>query len=221
MEKMEAIFAPRSVAVVGASTTPGKVGHDIFANILKGGYQGVLYPVNPSARSILSVRAYPGVGEIPDDIDIAINSGRTSAGAQAAASHTGALAGTEAVYDAIFEQAGVIRVNTLDELFDFANAFSYKVRSALGKMARRIPNGNRVAIVTNAIRATKLLKGFRGAPATDLEALQQALVRPSDLAINHPEIKELDINPLLVHPKGQGVTVADCRMLLAASEDAD
>ena len=56
MEKMEAIFSPESVAVVGASTTPGKVGHDIFANILRGGYQGVLYPVNPTAKSVLSVR---------------------------------------------------------------------------------------------------------------------------------------------------------------------
>ncbi len=332
MEKIEAIFAPRSVAVLGASTTPGKVGHDIFANILKGGYQGVLYPVNPSAKSILSVRAYPGVSDVPDEVDLAmiilppqravqavadsiakgvkgivivsagfrevgpegraiedrivamcreagvrvvgpnclgvinphpsvslnasfsarmpasgnisfisqsgalctavldfaadrdfgfskfisignkadvdeldlleylhrdtstnvimlyieelrrgdrfietvnaitsgnrptpvlvIKSGRTSAGAQAAASHTGALAGTEAVYDAIFEQAGVIRVNAIDELFDFANAFSFKVQSALGKMMRRIPSGNRVAIVTNA--------GGPGIVATDM-----------------------------------------------------
>ncbi|MGD9097122.1 MAG: CoA-binding protein, partial [Desulfobacterales bacterium] len=72
MNKMEAIFAPRSVAVIGASTTPGKVGHDIFANILKGGYQGVLYPVNPTAKSILSVRAYPGVSDVPDEVDLAM-----------------------------------------------------------------------------------------------------------------------------------------------------
>ena len=56
----------------------------------------------------------------------------------------------EAVYDAIFEQAGVIRVDTIDELFDFANAFAFKSESAVGKISRRIPNGNRVAIVTNA-----------------------------------------------------------------------
>ncbi|MCG2759193.1 MAG: hypothetical protein L6263_12285 [Desulfobacteraceae bacterium] len=40
MQNLDAIFSPQSVAVVGASTTPGKVGHDIFANILRGGYKG-------------------------------------------------------------------------------------------------------------------------------------------------------------------------------------
>jgi len=332
MERIDAIFSPQSVAVVGASTTPGKVGHDIFANILRGRYQGTLYPVNPSARSVLSVRAYASITEIPDTVDLAmiilppnravgaieeaihkgvkgvvvvsagfrevgaegraiedrlvamcreagvrmvgpnclgvinphasvrlnasfsarmpnpgnisfisqsgalctavldfaaardfgfskfisignkadvdeldllqylhqdldtdvimlyveelrrgssfvktvkeitsgdrptpvlvIKSGRTSAGAEAAASHTGALAGTEAVYDAIFEQAGVIRVDTIDELFDFANAFAFKSESRLGKITRRIPNGNRVAIVTNA--------GGPGIVATDM-----------------------------------------------------
>ncbi|UCF90083.1 MAG: acetate--CoA ligase family protein [Desulfobacterales bacterium] len=333
MEKLDAIFAPQSVAVVGASAQPGKVGHDIFANILRGGYRGTLYPVNPRARSILSVRAYPSITEIPDDVDLAIiilppplalqaveeavekgvkgivivsagfreiggegleiedkivaicqdagvrvvgpnclgvinplpsvrlnasfsarmpqagnisfisqsgalctavldfaadrdfgfskfisignkadvdeldllryfhkdqdtevimlyleelrrgpefievvkqitcgdyrptpvlviKSGRTSAGARAAASHTGALAGTEAVYDAIFQQAGIIRVDSINELFDFATAFAYKNESELGKLRRKVPAGNRVAIVTNA--------GGPGIVATDV-----------------------------------------------------
>ncbi|MDP3285347.1 MAG: CoA-binding protein, partial [Desulfobacterales bacterium] len=72
MSNLDPIFSPKSVAVIGASTTPGKVGHDIFANILKGGYTGTLYPVNPSAKSVLSVKAYPGLTEIPDDVDLAI-----------------------------------------------------------------------------------------------------------------------------------------------------
>jgi acetyl coenzyme A synthetase (ADP forming)-like protein len=330
---LDAIFEPKSVAVIGASTTPGKVGHDIFVNILKGGYTGTLYPVNPNARSISSVRAYQSLTEIPDEIDLGIvilppkaalqsvqeavekgvkgivvvsagfreigpegraiedrlvatcreagvrligpnclgvinplpavrlnasfstrmpkagnvsfisqsgalctavldfaadrnfgfskfisignkadvdeldllrylhrdhdteviliyveelrrgpdfiqavkeitcgdyrpkpvlviKSGRTSAGAQAAASHTGSLAGTEGVYDAIFVQAGIIRVASIDELFDFATAFAYKNESELGKMRRKVPAGNRVAIVTNA--------GGPGIVATDM-----------------------------------------------------
>ncbi|MBI9083560.1 MAG: acetate--CoA ligase family protein [Desulfobacterales bacterium] len=332
MDRLDAIFSPRSLAVVGASTTPGKVGHDIFVNILKGGYTGTLYPVNPSARSVACVRAYPTLKDIPDEVDLAmiilppkaalsaveaaiekkvkglvivsagfrevgeagraiedrmvamcreagvrmvgpnclgvinpnpevrlnasfsarmpesgnvsfisqsgalctavldfaadrefgfskfisignkadvdeldllrylhqdvntevimiyleelrrgfefieavkeitsgdnpkpvlaIKSGRTSAGALAAASHTGALAGTEAVYDAIFQQSGIIRVESIDELFDFATAFAYKNESALGKMRRKVPEGNRVAIVTNA--------GGPGIVATDM-----------------------------------------------------
>jgi len=332
MRSLDAVFAPNAIAVIGASTTPGKVGYDIFANILTGGYKGTLYPVNPAAKSILSMRAYPTIGEIPDAVDLSIivlptgatlraveesvqkgvkaivivsagfrevgkkgleveneivaicreagvrvvgpnclgvinplpgvsmnasfsarmpspgnisfisqsgalcsavldfaadrgfgfskfisignkadvdeidllqylhddadtavimiyleelrkgeafvsmarqvtsgnrptpvlvvKSGRTSAGAVAAASHTGALAGTEAVYDAIFKQSGIIRAESVNELFDFADAFAYKQESPLGKIRRKLPTGKRVAIVTNA--------GGPGILATDM-----------------------------------------------------
>ena len=332
MTSLDAVFAPNAIAVIGASTTPGKVGYDIFANILMGGYKGMLYPVNPAAKSILSMRAYPTIGEIPDAVDLSIivlptattlraveesvkkgvkaivivsagfrevgkkgleveneivsicreagvrvvgpnclgvinplpgvsmnasfsarmpspgnisfisqsgalcsavldfaadrgfgfskfisignkadvdeidlleylhddadtavimiyleelrkgeafvsmarqvtsgnrptpvlvvKSGRTSAGAAAAASHTGALAGTEAVYDAIFKQSGIIRADSVNELFDFADAFAYKQESPLGKIRRKLPTGKRVAIVTNA--------GGPGILATDM-----------------------------------------------------
>ncbi|MFH1153390.1 MAG: acetate--CoA ligase family protein [Pseudomonadota bacterium] len=72
MDKLDAIFAPESIAVIGASSQKGKVGHDIFANILYGGYQGTIYPVNPTAKSILSVKCYPSVAAIPDPIDLAM-----------------------------------------------------------------------------------------------------------------------------------------------------
>jgi acetyltransferase len=332
MNGLDCIFSPKSVAVLGASSTPGKVGHDIFINILKGGYTGTLYPVNPKARSVSCIKAYPTITELEDDVELAIvilpppaaligvkeaidkgvkgmvivsagfrevggegleienrivsmcreagvrmvgpnclgvinplpsvslnasfsarmpspgkisfisqsgalctavldfaadrdfgfskfisignkadvdeldllqylhedmdtevimiyleelrrgpefietvreitsgrrrtpvlviKSGRTSAGARAAASHTGALAGSEAVYDSIFEQSGIIRANSIHELFDFAGAFAYKTESALGKTSRKLPSGNRVAIVTNA--------GGPGIVATDM-----------------------------------------------------
>ncbi|MCX5837461.1 MAG: acetate--CoA ligase family protein [Deltaproteobacteria bacterium] len=332
MKGLDAIFSPEAVAIIGASNSPGKVGHDIFANILHGGFQGTLYPVNPKAMSILSVKTFPTINAISDNVDLSIiilppraclaaveesiekgvkgivivsagfrevggegleienrivslckeagvrlvgpnclgvinpvpgvslnasfskrmpicgnisfisqsgalctavldfaadrnfgfskfisignkadvdeldlllylhddlntaviilyleelrkgqefieavknitsghrptpvliiKSGRTSAGAQAAASHTGALAGTEAVYDAIFKQAGIIRAESIAELFDFANAFAFKRESALGKATRKIPSGRSVAIVTNA--------GGPGILATDM-----------------------------------------------------
>ncbi|MGO9213246.1 MAG: acetate--CoA ligase family protein, partial [Syntrophales bacterium] len=340
MNGLNAIFSPESVAIIGASNTPGKVGHDIFANILSGHYQGTLYPVNPKAKSILSVKAYHSVTDIADNIDLgiiilppaaaltaieegvrkgikgfvivsagfrevggagleienrivamcreagvrlvgpnclgvinpiptvslnasfsarmpspgnisfisqsgalctavldfaadrdigfskfisignkadvdeldllqffhedqdtavvmlymeelrkgvefistvkeitsgarptpvlAIKSGRTKAGAAAAASHTGALAGTEAVYDAIFKQSGLIRADSIDELFDYANVFAYKQESKLGKRARVLPKGNRVAIVTNA--------GGPGILATDVTVSSDLLL---------------------------------------------
>jgi acetate---CoA ligase (ADP-forming) len=72
MDKLDAIFAPETIAVIGASTQKGKVGHDIFANILSGGYKGTLYPVNPKARSVLSVKCYTTITNIPDPIDLAM-----------------------------------------------------------------------------------------------------------------------------------------------------
>ena len=71
---------------------------------------------------------------------IAVKSGRTMAGAKAASSHTGALAGMDVATDALFEAAGVLRVNTVEELFDLAQAFAYQP----------IPKGNRIAIMSNA-----------------------------------------------------------------------
>lgn len=322
MRDLDPIFAPKSVAIVGASITPGKVGHDIFVNILKSDYQGTLFPVNPKAHAVKCVKAYPSISELPEPAELAIiilppkaalaavdeaaargikgivivsagfrevgeegrriedqiaarcreagirlvgpnclgvinphasvrlnasfsarmpafghisfisqsgalctavldfaadrdfgfskfisignkadvdeldllrylhkdpdtevimiyleelrrgaefiqavkeitrgtrptpvlvvKSGRTQAGAQAAASHTGSLAGSEGVYEAFFQQSGIIRANSIEELFNFAAAFSNK----------KIPRGNRVAIVTNA--------GGPGIVATDM-----------------------------------------------------
>ncbi len=72
MDQLDAIFAPETIAVIGASTTKGKVGHDIFANILSGGFKGTLYPVNPKAKSVLSVKCYTSISTIPDPIDLAM-----------------------------------------------------------------------------------------------------------------------------------------------------
>ena len=71
---------------------------------------------------------------------IALKAGRTSAGAQAASSHTAALAGSEAAVDALFRQAGVLRVDTLEELLDVAALLS----------RQPLPAGPRVGILTNA-----------------------------------------------------------------------
>jgi acetyltransferase len=69
------------------------------------------------------------------------------------------------------------------------------------------------------IKGYKLLRGFRGRPRVDLEAVERAIVSMSDLGLHHPEILEMDINPMLVHPEGSGATVADCRMVLQPTTD--
>jgi acetate---CoA ligase (ADP-forming) len=66
------LLAPRSIAVVGASRTPGKIGHELFRNLLAYGFEGPVYPVHPTSVSIAGVRAYASLSEVPDAVDLAI-----------------------------------------------------------------------------------------------------------------------------------------------------
>jgi acetate---CoA ligase (ADP-forming) len=69
---LDPLFRPRSIAVIGASRTPGTVGYEIVHNLLTEGFTGALYPVNPKATSVHSVPAYRTVSDIPGEIDVAI-----------------------------------------------------------------------------------------------------------------------------------------------------
>ena len=69
-----------------------------------------------------------------------MKSGGTGAGASAASSHTGSLAGSEAAYESLFERAGIVRCNSIDTQFDFAQAFALQP----------LPQGSGVAVITNA-----------------------------------------------------------------------
>ncbi len=69
---VQRLLAPTSIAVIGASRRPGSIGHDMVRRLIEGGFQGPVYPVNPTARSVASVRAYPNVRDVPDDVDLAV-----------------------------------------------------------------------------------------------------------------------------------------------------
>lgn len=66
------MFNPSSVAVVGASRSPEKIGNVVLRNILQSGYKGKVFPINPSASEILELRTYPKMSEIPEEVDQAI-----------------------------------------------------------------------------------------------------------------------------------------------------
>jgi acetyltransferase len=72
MQGIEYLLSPQSIAVVGASNRPGSLGLAIFRNLLEAAYQGILYPVNPKAKSIQGVKAYPNLVDIPDEVDMAV-----------------------------------------------------------------------------------------------------------------------------------------------------
>lgn len=69
---LDNFFNPKSIAVIGASRTPGKVGYDILKNLIQYGYQGAVYPINPEASEILGLKAYPSILDVPDGIGLAV-----------------------------------------------------------------------------------------------------------------------------------------------------
>jgi acetyltransferase len=72
MQRLDSIFYPKSIAIIGASRTPGSVGHSLLANIIDSRFQGIVYPVNPKAKGILGIKCFPDVTSIPDEIDLAV-----------------------------------------------------------------------------------------------------------------------------------------------------
>ena len=125
---------------------------------------------DPSAKSILlyiesltNFRKFMSASRSVSRIKpiIVLKAGRSEAGAEAAASHTGAMAGEDAVYDAAFKRAGIVRVDTIQDLFDCAELMAKQPR----------PRGSRLAIVTNG--------GGPGVMATD--AMARADLTPAPL----------------------------------------
>ena len=71
-EVLNGLIRPKNVAIIGASVTPGKIGHTVVLNLIKGGYTGGIYPVNPESEEILGKKVYKSVKDIPGPVDAAI-----------------------------------------------------------------------------------------------------------------------------------------------------
>lgn len=71
-DEIESIFYPKSIAVVGTNKVRGTVPSDIFSNILKDDFQGIIYPVNPKERFISGLKVYKYVVDIEDEVDLAV-----------------------------------------------------------------------------------------------------------------------------------------------------
>ncbi len=71
-EVLNSLFRPKSIAVVGASTQPGKIGYTVLKNLLESKYDGKIYPVHPEATEILDLKAYPSITAVPGSVDAAV-----------------------------------------------------------------------------------------------------------------------------------------------------
>jgi len=70
--RLDAIFKPRSVAMIGASGTPGKLGYDVLYNLIHAGFKGAIFPVNPKADELLGLKSYRDIASIPTAPDLAV-----------------------------------------------------------------------------------------------------------------------------------------------------
>jgi acetyl coenzyme A synthetase (ADP forming)-like protein len=70
--KLDAIFNPKSIAVIGASKRPGTIGNSVVKNLIDGGFAGNLYPINPTATEILARQCYASIKDVPGEVDVAV-----------------------------------------------------------------------------------------------------------------------------------------------------
>jgi len=69
---MEMFFTPQSVALVGASATPGKIGNSVLDSLAKHDYKGKVFPINPKQEEILGIKCYPSLSAVPEKIDLVV-----------------------------------------------------------------------------------------------------------------------------------------------------
>ena len=72
IKQLDAFFTPSSVAVIGASSKPGKIGYTVVSNLQKANFQGSIYPVNPKADEILGLEVTKQIGNLPQGLDLAV-----------------------------------------------------------------------------------------------------------------------------------------------------
>jgi acetyltransferase len=71
-QPLDAIFAPKTVAVIGATETPDSVGRTVMWNLLSNPFGGTIFPVNPKRKNVLGIKAYPNIATVPEKVDLAV-----------------------------------------------------------------------------------------------------------------------------------------------------
>ena len=72
MINLKCAFEPKRVAIIGASPDPAKIGHQVIKNVIDGGYQGEIIPINPKAVSVLGCKAYKSLSDVPPGVDLVV-----------------------------------------------------------------------------------------------------------------------------------------------------
>ncbi|GHB66908.1 GNAT family N-acetyltransferase [Streptomyces umbrinus] len=116
------LLEPRSVAVIGANRRPLTIGHELVANLLRGGFRGSVFPVNPRAGQVAGARAYPSVRELPEPPDLALIAVRAEAVPEVVRECAAAGVKAVVVVSTGFGETGAAGRTTELELSRFARA---------------------------------------------------------------------------------------------------
>ncbi|QQM38729.1 bifunctional acetate--CoA ligase family protein/GNAT family N-acetyltransferase [Streptomyces liliifuscus] len=165
------LLEPRSVAVIGANRRPLTIGHEIVANLLRGGFRGSVFPVNPRAEQVAGARAYPNVRELPEPPDLALIAVRA-----------------EAVPEVVREcaEAGVKAVVVVSTGFGETGAAGRSTELELSRFARasgmRLVGPNCMGVV-NTTPAARLAATFSPALPTPGRVAMSSQSGPLGLAV--------------------------------------
>ncbi len=176
MELMDRFFKPRSVAVIGASGTPGKLGYVIVKNIADSDFSGEVYPVNPKSDEILGYKVFRSVTEIPGEVDLVVTALPTPKITLAAIEQCGQK-GVKAV---IIESAGFGELGgegkvIQDQIVDIAKKnnirvigpncsgiVSRNVVTSIYPIIKKVPKGNVVLLGQSGILAAGMAADLVG-----------------------------------------------------------
>ncbi len=159
---LESLFSPKSIAVIGASRSPGKVGHEVVSNLVKSGFEGDIVPINPSADEILGLKCYPDLKSYPGKIDLGVIAIPTRFVRAATESCIAAGAGAVVVITAGFKEVGKEGARLEDELARYCTAHGVRLMgpNSLGLLnthtklnasfASRMPKAGNISVLSQS-----------------------------------------------------------------------
>ena len=127
MKRLNGMFKPRAIAVIGASNKEGKVGNMVIKNLLSCGYKGMIYPVNPKEEKIEWLKCYKCIDDIEDPIDLAIITIPASGVNQAVIECGECYVKNVIILTAGFKEVGGQGIELEQELYDICDEYGINV----------------------------------------------------------------------------------------------
>ncbi|NJL00193.1 MAG: bifunctional acetate--CoA ligase family protein/GNAT family N-acetyltransferase [Spirulinaceae cyanobacterium RM2_2_10] len=126
-QPLDVFFAPRNVAVIGASEKPGSVGRTLLWNLISSPFGGTVFPVNPKRSSVLGIKAYPSITELPEAVDLAIIAIPAAAVPQAIADCASVGISGVIIISAGFKEIGAAGVALEQQILEKARAAKLRI----------------------------------------------------------------------------------------------